>query len=873
MQSHRAPGSRALIAVACALGAAPLMAQQQSVAAGSGESADGPVLEEVVVTARKREESLQDVPLAVTAVNAAKIEELRIQTPDDLAMFTPGFSFVSSFGRSGGERPTVRGQTNIQGAANASFFVDGVYVSGSSISTETANLERIEVIKGPQAALYGRATFAGAINYVTKRPTETLTGRVSVTAGQHGEQEYSGFLSGPLIDDTLLYYVAARRHRYDGEYDNLFDGNTAGSQSTDSATLKLLWTPSESFDATLLTTFAQDQDDGVLTLGLQGREFNNCQLRVISGTAANNFSGSVLPRSPGYFCGTVQGADQLTSNPNSTVNSRTDVFPDPGFQRDNLRVALTTKTRFGGGYELTTVTSYHEEDSQTQQDVSYAAYDAFVNTLGISQSGAFWGGTRDEREDFAQEVRIDSPTEARFRWRLGGYYFKGNNDRLRNKKYLPVNAPLQVNCVQLDGGRAECPQSVTEPLPQNDLENRAVFGDIEFDFTDRLTATAEVRYAVEQASQENLNRFAPFCNPALPTNTPGVTINGCLFEGEWKSTTPRVTLRYAHTPDATYYLNFAQGTKPGGFNGATQVQVGINTGVPVQAVYEEEESDAWELGAKFNLFDRRATLNVAAFHTKLTGQQLTSNVVGVLNGAASVQSFIANIGETEITGIELDGSFQITENWNAGFTFSYLKSEIIEFFDNNQVNLTSPNGQFVTARGTTAATGAFGPVVFCNNRPPAAQVAGRPFCDEAIAADLATYGDLAGKLSPRTPKLQASLVTSYGGAFDNGLKWRVGGNVSHEGSKFAQVDNFNETGARTLVGANFMLSGENWDVTLWGKNLFDDDTALDIFRFVDLRGITPTTYNSTAFGAITPRGFGLSLPRARQFGATASIRF
>ncbi len=857
-----------VLGAATAVILSPVAAAQE--AAGVAEAG---VLEEVVVTARKREESLQDVPIAVTALSAGKIEELRISGPDDIALFTPGFSFVSSFGRTGGERPTVRGQTNIQGAPNASFFVDGVYVSGNSLATETANLERIEVIKGPQAALYGRATFAGAINYITKRPTETFTGKLSLTAGQHGEREMNGFASGPLIADTLLYYVSARLWEYDGEYTNQFDGQSAGSQSTNSATVKLLWTPNDAFEATLLGTLSKDDDDGVLTLGLQGREFNNCQLRVIRGTVADNYAGSTLPRSPGYFCGTVQGGDQLTANPNSGVNARTDVFPDPGFRRDNLRTSLTTKTGFGGGYELTTVTAYHDEDSQSQSDGSYAAYDAFVNILGITQSGAFWGGSAEDREDFAQEIRLDSPASERFRWRLGAYYFKGNQDSTRNKKYLPVGAALQANCIRLAGGLAECPQSVVEPLTVRALENRAAFGDVEFDFTDRLTATAEVRYAIEEASQQNITVFAPFCNPALPTNTPGVTLNACQFDGEWKSTTPRLTLRYEWTPDATFYLNGAKGTKPGGFNGATQVQVGINTGVPVKAVYDEEESDAYELGAKFNLFDRRATLNVAAFYTKLTGQQLTSNVVGVLNGAASVQSFIANIGETEITGLELDGNLLITEQWDAGFTFSYVRSEIIEFFDNNQVNLTSPSGPFVTARGATAASGAFGPVTFCNNRPPAVPVAGRPFCDDAISADLAAFGSVAGNLSPRTPKIQASLSSNYRGELANGLKWRVNGNVSYEGSKYGQVDNLSETGARTNVGASVSLSGEYWDLTLWGKNLFDDDTALDIFRFVDTRGLTPATYNTIAVGGITPRGFGISLPRSRQVGATLAYRF
>ena len=141
-------------------------------------------LEEVVVTARKREENLQEVPLSVTAFNESALQDYRMFSPEDIAGFTPGFSFVNSFGRDS-DRPVIRGMSNILGAPNASFFIDGVYVPGTISSTELQMLERVEVIKGPQAALYGRATFSGAINYVTRRPTDELEGRVTVTVAEH----------------------------------------------------------------------------------------------------------------------------------------------------------------------------------------------------------------------------------------------------------------------------------------------------------------------------------------------------------------------------------------------------------------------------------------------------------------------------------------------------------------------------------------------------------------------------------------------------------------------------------------------------------------------------------------------------------------
>ncbi|MEZ5474775.1 MAG: TonB-dependent receptor [Steroidobacteraceae bacterium] len=848
------------ITLAISVVLAPTVVFAQTAAATSADSSQ---IEEVLVTARKREESLQDVPLSVTALNASSIEEMRITTPDDISRFTPGLSIVSGFGRSGVERPTMRGQTNIQGAPNASFFVDGIYVAGGSLATETSNLERIEVIKGPQAALYGRATFAGAINYITKRPTNELSGKLSVTAAQHGETDLVGSLSGPLIQDTLLFYVGARHYSYDGEYTNQFDLRSAGQQNSDSGTIKLLWTPNESFEATLLATMAKDHDPGAIPIGLQGRQFNNCQLRVLNGTAANNFAGTILPRSPGYQCGTVLGANDLV------VNQRSDVLPDQGSRRDDKRFALTTKTSFGAGYELTTVAGYHEQEGQNQLDQSYDAYDTFTNAFGASQVGAFWSGSASKSDDFSAEVRLDSPAEERFRWRVGGYYLKANDDDIKNKKYVPLGTTLNVagttNCVVFSS-YIECPQSAVEPLALRELTNRAVFADVEYDFTDKLTATFEARYAIEKQQQINTQTVGTL-NCALPTSTPGVVLDACKFTGEFKSTTPRLTVRYEASPEATYYFNAAKGTKPGGFNSITAVATGIDINVPVKAVYDEEESKVFEVGGKFVFLERRASLNVALFYTDLTGQQLTSNIAGIRNGAAIVNSFTANIGATEIKGLELDGSFRVNEAWDVRGTFSFIDSKVKEFFDNNQVNLTSPNG---VIRTTPLP---YNQVLLCNNPPPAAQVPGRPAWLDAIAADLAAYGSVAGNTQPRTPKVQASLSSTYKGTFSNGLGWRVGGDVTYEGSKYGQVDNFNETGARTYVGARAALISDHWDLTLWGKNLTDDDTPLDILRWVDTRGITPATYFTPAVGGITPRAFGLSLPRGRQIGVTAAYRF
>jgi outer membrane receptor protein involved in Fe transport len=170
---------------ALAIAALPSVAQAQDAAANpSVAGSDSPDVE-ILVTARKREENLQDVPLSITAVTAETIEEQGLRSIVDIANITPGLSYRPGFGRNS-DRPVIRGQSNIQGQPNVAFFIDGIFVTGSLTSFNLDNLERVEVIKGPQAALFGRATFAGAINYITRKPDNEFRGKASVTLVRTG---------------------------------------------------------------------------------------------------------------------------------------------------------------------------------------------------------------------------------------------------------------------------------------------------------------------------------------------------------------------------------------------------------------------------------------------------------------------------------------------------------------------------------------------------------------------------------------------------------------------------------------------------------------------------------------------------------------
>ena len=845
-----------LTAVAAAV--ATILTGPQAAAQATGASSENSLaLEEIVVTARKREESLQDVPLTVTAVSAATIESLGIRDSRDLALYTPGFSNVSSFGRTNAERPVIRGQSNILGDPNASYFVDGVYLSGSTTNTETANLERIEVIKGPQAALYGRSTFAGAINYVTRKPSDEFEGKVSATFGQYDQRDANAYVSGPIIEGVLRYYVAASHTEYGGSYDNPYDQrHDLGAEQSDAVTAKLQWTPNENIDINGLVTFQQD-DDGPNAIGLQGREFNNCQL-----------TSTALPRSRGYYCGVAQPISKLT------IGQRSDLFPNPGVDRDRLRAALSAKFNFMDGYELVSVTGYSKEDYHIEIDVSYAGYDAFglldspaltppaAGAAGdgarqFRNKGSFWRLQDEFREDFSQELRLRSPSDRALRWTLGAYFYKQSDDFTREDKVTPDGRIVP------NGAAA---------IAYRDVENEAIFGGLEYDFNDQWTATAEFRHAKDTKNQVGAqytttpvaaSRCAAGGDGIQTSTSPttgcvissGVRVQTAPFAGTFTSDKPRFTLRYKMTPDITFFANYAEGNKPGGFNSATVIP--LLEAIGKTAAYDEEESENFEVGGKFRLLDGRVFASLTYFDTKLFNQQLTQNIVG-LNAAGAViaNSYIENVGKTNSSGIELEVTARLTERLDLSLGGAYVDAKIKEYVNQDQADLYS--NRPASAFSVISATNPGG----CGTLTGTA-AANAAACLALRNLDNAQFGSVAGKRTPRAPEYNGYAILKYTMPLTGDMDLSLGGDVVYESSKFAQVHNLIETGARTYFNARIGVETDTWSVALWGKNLGDDDTGLDILRYIDSRNIaSPST-----------RGFAVTLPRPRQVGITANYKF
>ncbi|MCY3988669.1 MAG: TonB-dependent receptor plug domain-containing protein, partial [Gammaproteobacteria bacterium] len=237
-----------------------------SVFPGTANAQEGAVaLEEIVVTARRVEERLQDVPLAITAFSAAEIQAAGIENLNDVADLTPGMTFSNLIGEFL-PVPVIRSiaPTAVQDRENnAAIFVDGVYVSGrEGLNFSQLDLERIEVVKGPQAALYGRNSFSGAVNFVTARPTDEFRGKAELTFGDRGRMVASGAISGPLVEDKLRARVAIILNQWDGSYENQVpDGPDIGGFEYETVQASLYWTPTEQFEAGLSLYVSQDQID------------------------------------------------------------------------------------------------------------------------------------------------------------------------------------------------------------------------------------------------------------------------------------------------------------------------------------------------------------------------------------------------------------------------------------------------------------------------------------------------------------------------------------------------------------------------------------------------------------------------------------
>ncbi len=826
-------------------------------------------LDDMVVTVRRIEEKAQDVPISISSFSAQTIEQARIQNIDDLANFTPNLTFES--GEAGRRAtPVIRGIATIDTRAfdnPVGIFIDGIFVSGRAVqNVNLLDVERVEVVRGPQSALFGRNTFAGAINYVTKKPTNELEGKLEATAAEDELYQVMGSVSGPLIADKLLGRIAARYDEDDGMWENagpLGAGDGIGGHEYKSISGSLTFLPTESSSVTLSGYYADDfLDSRPLNIAP-----NNCgELDPAQFPPLGSYDVGV----PSYYCGDIP-ALQTDTYPLSPQAYASD--------SETTRLALDITIDFSA-FRFVSLTAFTESESFSQQDLDrtqvgeshygwlpfgdwaaagfpvpmFSFLVPFGNPAFTAEQNlnTYIGSQGLDNEYWSQEFRFESVTDGPLRW-LGGLYFFDSENTDTTRFGIDASAAVAATGLQPSAlqflltdslGPPAAPPGSTLGVPTpflpsvafldgvgtveltvgtDEVTQYAVFGSVEYDFTDRLTGTAELRYTYEEREIVNITDDFFGSLPTGPTT----------FDDDWSFWDPRIILRYMATEDVMVYGSAAHGTRSGGLN--------VLLADPERVSYDEETNWTYEAGIKSAWLDNRLTFNFAAFYIDWEDVQirqlLSSSTAGFLTATTN------GAGVTSY-GVELELVASPTDGLTLSLGYGYSDPE----FDN----------------GTIAS----GETFFCNQL--AASQSAIPVIP-ATCVDIDADGD--GMVDDRVPDISgnqlrrsskhtavfsAELVKPF---FVDGLEWMTRLDVSYRSEQPTDLVASQWAPDRTLANLKLGVLHDRYDVTLWVENLFGED-AIETTQtfgnhFNSFRQLTSAVnINDTRFGVTGRFRFG-----------------
>jgi outer membrane receptor protein involved in Fe transport len=769
----------------------------------------------IVVTARRVDELLIDVPLTIQAFSGRDLAERNIANITDLAQFTPGLSYSPDFGRVS-ERPVIRGISALRPEAPqpVSVFIDGVFVREGALSLLLDDAQRVEVIKGPQSALYGRSTYAGAINYVTNKPGNALKGSIVATAAQ--AREFSGFgaITLPIIKDGLSIRLKAKKYEYGGQYINTQTGNRIGKEKTESYGAAVSFIPTSWMDGLLTVDQSKDDDGffnatarpvptqagGVVTSQNGSTNIANgasCNGRTLN-IVGNNAAGLPDPSAPlaaatrlnGWPCGAAvfQGR-YVTRNENDLQN-----YTDPatginygniaGTKRQINRGALTMNFRIGD-YTLTTQSAITRNLVNVGADQSY-------NGTRFAITGASWTSYNRDRIDYtSHEVRLTSPEGKPFEWMVGGFYYDENTEG----KATGVIARNATGAVVADPMRNVSATSVSNVAP---------FARMQYEFNKQWRISVEGRQNKETVSVGG----TPLGN-AIVTSGTCVAGQVCTVTGErtFKQFTPRVTLDFKMTPDTMLYGQYATGFKSGGFN--------TTAGLPASVfAFNGEKVRSMEFGMKTAFMKGQGSFTAAVFNNEIDQLQLSniSTVTSPLTGVTTTTTIVNNVGKARTRGFEFDTSVRVLPWLTLAGNYAFTDAKAKE--------------------GTETTNG----TAFGGNQ------------------------SVAGFYLPRSPKHSASGSVAVDAPITNtGLRGFARVDVVYQSRRYAEIQNMIWADPYTRINLSAGVRTKTWKVNFWMKNAANDDTSLNGFRYLDA-----VTFRRTAVDF---------LPKLRQAGVTVNYDF
>ncbi|WP_169712938.1 TonB-dependent receptor [Erythrobacter colymbi] len=691
---------RLVLASGAALGAialsAPAMAQEARETTPAAEEEGNAI----IVTARRQSETLAEVPAAVTVFTADALAKTGVQRADDFVQLTPGVTIVTGTAEAGDTQINIRGINGARDAeSSVALVVDGILKTNTAqLNQNQGTLRQVEILKGPQGALYGRNAAAGAIVLQTLKPGDRLEGGMLVRAGQDNTYLANGFIATP-VGDTAGLVLSANYSRTDGFFRNSFLDN---SKTVDDQEVF-------GVDARFVTELGPDTE---LDVKARYADLKGASIAFNAAFHLPNFAGvnpaffEDVNEHPFNFYSNIRPTnDQTTFETSAKIEHKFDGATLtawlPYSDVDQSLVADGTSADFARfTFPGATPASVAASNACFASTAALAGYPlnqpTFIGTSPVpfifnpvngSTFGPYSPTTCDgtqfqirQQEDISGEIRLASNGDGPINWQVGGYY-------------LHINREVGVS-LGADLGRGVIRELYNAPGTTNPTSQLyhdafttdvyAIFGSVEGDITDRFNVTVAGRYDIEDRRVESLVPAVRDPFTGGPIN-PGQAIVGGNVQtiapqsGSFKQFQPKISLRYELTDDINLYGNWGIGFKSGGFNNQGSAAIVnsafnqfIGTNVRINDKYRKETSSAFEAGVKGTLLDGAVTFDLAGYYTKIDDMQFFEFFVG----GFGLLRVVSNIDEVEVYGGELNLSVEPVKGWTLFGSANLTESEI-----------------------------------------------------------------------------------------------------------------------------------------------------------------------------------------------------
>jgi iron complex outermembrane recepter protein len=736
-------------------------------------------LNTVIITAQRRSESLQEVPLSVTAIYGDKLREDNMASIEDVSSQTPGLVF-SSFSV-GQPEIAIRGIGTKEDGAAASdstvISIDDVYISARTAQVfDIFDLERVEVLRGPQGTLYGKNSIGGSINFVTSKPSSETQFRLRATIGENGRQDFGGMVSGEMSEDWLGKFSFSKR-TYDGHITNVHNGKEMDDKDTLAWRGQLIWNPNESTEV-LFTYDGADDDIGDTfrkPVGSAGDSTAN---------DANN------PIAVGQAFG-IGGAD---SSPYLSAND------EIGFTKREVEGYAFRVNLEQQDFTFTSITSFRESDFDWAEDSEGLPKPSGGDPTLPADNG-FRRDVTDSAveatEQLTQEIRFISSDEQAIEWVLGAFYSLESIDR--TETFCIPNCGGNILDVQYPIGTTQWPSNLilNSSVQENESTSWAAYGQASYDLSETVSVTGGLRYSFEEKDV----RFQGIIDQGIAPVGVFIQENFDVeATDDWSNVSGRIVVDWKLDEDILTYASVSNGFKSGGFIGSPSTQSRATNS------FDEETATNYEFGVKSTLLDGDLRLNASMFYTDYEDLQVTRFAQLADNPTNPFGEFITeNAASAEISGFEVEFTWLATEFLEIGGSYAYLDATYKEF--NPEIANLAPGG------GTLAC----------------------PENSTAVSNDPADgcIPDFSGNQLRQAPENMFNLYLRH--VYEMGETGSITSKISYryQDDSFYDPDNNDITVIPDYSIVDALLSwksvDEVWSVTAWIKNLTDEEYRTHIY--------------------------------------------